>query len=101
MPEFETEHAYLTRLGLLTPIEKEIFAKYGDIVFARVSSGIFGQCQGCWTQAREAAKEIDFNLDAAVLPYGDIFWLPSDLIFECEHREDWNREGIFTIDYMR
>ena len=85
---------------VLTPIEKEIFDKYGDIVLARISSGMFGKCDFCWSKARAAAKKIDFNLDTHVLPY-DSFWLPINLIFDCEHREEWNREGIFTIDYMR
>jgi hypothetical protein len=96
----ESQREYLTRLNLLTPIEKEIFDKYGDIVLARISSGMFGKCESCWTEARAAAKKIDFNLDAQVLPY-DNFWLPSDLIFDCLHREEWSREGIFTVDYMR
>ena len=96
----ESQHAYLTRLNLLTPIEKEIFDKYGDIVLARISSGMFGKCDQCWTEARAAAKKIGFDLDAAVLPC-DSFWLPTRLIFDCEHREEWNREAIFTVDYLR
>jgi hypothetical protein len=96
----ESQREYLTRMDLLTPIEKEIFDKYGDIVLARISSGMFGKCEFCWTAARAAAKKIGFDLDAAVLPC-DSFWLPTRLIFDCEHREEWNREAIFTVDYLR
>jgi hypothetical protein len=95
----ESQREYLTRMDLLTPIEKEIFDKYGDIVLARISSGMFGKCDQCWKKARAAAKKIDFNLDAQVLPYNN-FWLPSDLIFDCLHREEWSREGIFTVDIL-
>jgi hypothetical protein len=95
---YETQREYLERLSMLTDDEKALFEKYGDIVFARISSGMFGKCEICWTDAREAAKKIDFDLDAHALPY-DTFWLPETLIVDCEHREEWSRESIFTADY--
>jgi hypothetical protein len=95
---YETQREYLERLGLLSDDEKMLLEKYGDIVFVRISSGDYGECEPCWTKAREVAKKIDFDLDPQVLPY-DTFWLPEKLIFDCEHRE-WNRESIFTVDYL-
>lgn len=71
---YETERDYLERLDLLTPAEKEIFEKYGDIVFVRVSSGMYGECKDCWEDARESAKDIDFDLDVAIR--FKRFWLP-------------------------
>ena len=55
---YETEHEYLKRMDLLSTGEKEIFAKYGDIKFVRISSGIYGKCETCWQEAREIAKDI-------------------------------------------
>jgi hypothetical protein len=73
---YESQRIYLERLRLLTPIEKSIFEKYGDIVFARISSGECGKCESCWTEARKTATGIDFDLGAAVLQF-DTFWLPA------------------------
>jgi hypothetical protein len=95
----ESERDFLERLGLLTPNEKTLFARYGAIVFAHVSIGEFGKCEPCWQKARTIAKQIDFDLDAQLLPY-DVFWLPESLMFDCEHEPHGSGiDGIFTEEW--
>jgi hypothetical protein len=93
---YESQREYLERLNLITEGEKELF-KHFDICFVRVSAGAYGKCEECLTDAREIAKEIGFDLDGAILP-DEIFWLPEDLVFDCEHREYGRQPGIFTPD---
>jgi hypothetical protein len=38
------------------------------------------------------------DLGAAILPHAT-FWFPEDLLFDCNHR-DYDKEGIFTVDYV-
>lgn len=95
---YETEHEYLKRMDLLSTGEKEIFAKYGDIKFVRISSGIYAKCETCWQEAREIAKDIRFDLGAVALPY-EIFWLPEALVFDCDHSDLYtgtSYDGIFN-----
>ena len=95
---FEDDLEYLTRLCLLTDTEKEIFEKFGDVEFVRVSSGKIGECEPCWQQAKAIAAEIAFDLDRVSFPYST-FWVPEDLLFDCEHC-DFSSGGIFSIDYI-
>lgn len=98
-PEFETERAYLERLKLLTPVEKEIFRKFGDVEFVRISSGDFGKCESCWNKARALADKIGFDLTVAQ-PY-EKFWLPTKLLFACSHSEIYSGvsyDGIFDFE---
>ena len=80
----ETEREYLTRLNLLTAVEKEIFAKYGNVVLVRVASGDFGKCKDCWRMSEKTALKIDFDLKATVSQHGE-FWIPEKLFIGCDH----------------
>jgi hypothetical protein len=93
----ETERTYLTRHKLLTPGEKEIFKKFDDVEFVRVTIGHNGECAQCWNTAREIAGKIDFDIERGVLR-DQMFWLPTELLFDCDHRSGSGVAGIFTID---
>jgi hypothetical protein len=94
-PIFENERTYLERLKLFTDFEKEIFRKFGEIVIVHVSRGEFGNCNACWHQAKDLAVKMHFDLDSAVSPDDD-FWLPGELVFDCQHREKWRQNSIFA-----
>jgi hypothetical protein len=91
---YETQREYLARLHLLTPAEKKIFRKYGDVVTVRIAPGIWGQCAGCWEKVRKIAGELGFDLDAVIK--FDQFWIPEALFFDCDHEERFHgNDGIF------
>jgi hypothetical protein len=77
---YEGEREYLHRLNLLKPIENRFSRNFDEIVFVRMSPGTFGECNACWTEARETAKEIGFDLDGAALPH-NTFWIPDKFVF--------------------
>jgi hypothetical protein len=95
--EYECGTDYLKRLNLLTPDEKKLFKKYQDILIVRVASGEYGKCDQCWREAEEIGRRMEFDLTTAVIQY-NYFWLPADLVFECEHNELY-RTGIFDPDW--
>jgi hypothetical protein len=84
-------------LKLLTADENKLFKKHEDILIVRVSSGEYGKCSECWREAEEIGEKIGFDLRGAVIP-NNYFWLPEDLVFECDHNELY-RTGIFEPDW--
>jgi hypothetical protein len=99
---YESQYTYLQRLNLLTPAEKEISEKYGNVVMVRRAlSSFVRDCAPCWQTARAIAAEIGFDLDAQIK--GDNFWIPAELFFACDHEEHFHGEdSIFDeVDTWR
>ena len=90
---YESEYDYLAERSLLFPEEIAIFDKFGSVINVRVQSGECGKCKPCWQSARETAKKIVFDLEAAIQRYE--FWIPGDLYVKCEHYQYSGSYGIF------
>jgi hypothetical protein len=82
----ETERAYLERNELLTDYEKELFARFGEVIrVRRAAAATIANCEECWNIARATAADIGFDLLGAIK--FEKFWIPRALFFVCQHRE--------------